>query len=53
VYINISIAHAATLGQSVGIEFDDAGFGGRELNGLPYGIINNVREFSRCKLGPM
>ena len=50
---DVAKGHAAALGYAVGIESQNSGFDWRKLDGLPDGIIHNVREFARGHLRPM
>ena len=50
---DVTVAHAFARGQTFSIQLEDAGLDGLELDGLPNGIIDNIRELARCKLCPI
>lgn len=47
---HVTIPHTFATMQSVGIELDNVPLGSGKTDGLPSGVINDVREFARSKL---
>jgi hypothetical protein len=44
--INVTVTHTTATGLTVGIKFQDADPRGGESNGLPDGVIYDVRELA-------
>ena len=52
-HLHILITHTVPVGQAVGVEFEHANFRGREGEGLPDGVVDDVGEFAGSELGPV
>jgi hypothetical protein len=52
-YFKIGKGHTFALSQSVGIQTKNPSFDGFKLDGLPDGVIHNVRELALGYLSPV
>lgn len=50
---DVGVSHVLALGHAVGLDADYRGFDGVEGDGLPDGIVDDVRKLAAGHLGPV
>ena len=51
-YLDVFKGHAVAISKTFGIQAENIGLDGSKLNGLPNGIVDDIREFARGELRP-